>query len=116
MGAFGSVGVLTQLWCARVPAVAALVGCFTLALHGTRRPRTAVQSRVGVGVALFAPCRVARRCCHGPAFGVTVRPWWPDVTPLYVVRGSRAPCGLCMPHPQLFSVRSTPRSSVTRAP
>ena len=77
MGAFGSVGVLTQLWCARVPAVAALVGCFTLALHGTRRPCTAVQLRVGVGVALFAPCR--------PAYGVTVRPWWPDMTPVAVV-------------------------------
>ena len=60
MGASGFVGVLTKLWCARVPVVAVLACSNTLALHGTRRPRTAVQSRVGVGVALFASCRVAR--------------------------------------------------------
>ncbi len=60
MGASGFVGVLTQLWCARVPVVIVVVGSITLALRGTRRQRTAVQSRVGVGVALLASCRVAR--------------------------------------------------------
>ena len=35
---------------------------------------------------------------------MTVRPWWPDVTPLYVVRGPRVPCGLCMCHTQSYSV------------
>ena len=93
MGAFGSVGVLTQLWCARVPAVAALVGCFTLALHGTRRPRTAVQSRVGVGVVLLASCRTSSHpywhvtaTTDGIVCGSeTVTPWWPDITPLYSV-------------------------------
>ena len=88
MGASGFVGVLTQLWCARVPAVIVLLGCITLALHGTRHPCTTVQSRVGVGVALLASCRAAPYSTlarHGSALGVTVRPWWPDITPLYSV-------------------------------
>ena len=61
---FGPVGVLTQLWCARVPVVIVLACCFTSGLHGTRCPRTTVQLRVGIGVALFASCRVARSVTH----------------------------------------------------
>ena len=110
MGASGFVGVLTQLWCARVPVVIVVVGSITLALRGTRRQRTAVQSRVGVGVALLASCRVARgrhtrtmarpqRCrehavpshpaaaIHGPAFCA-----WPKASTVLIGLGE-SPAG-----------------------
>ena len=70
MGAFGSARVLTQWWCARVPVVIVLACCFPLDLHGTRRPRTAVQSRVGVG-----PWRVARSVTPVPWHATAVLPW-----------------------------------------
>ena len=67
--------LLTQLWCACVPAVVVLACCFTLDLHGTRRPRTAVQSRVGVVVPLFTSCRLARSVTPVPLHVTAVLPW-----------------------------------------